>query len=227
MSRALVFISLIAALAAQASPTGRPTGGVSCQLCHSQAEPPELELVGPTQVPQNKLVTYQLIIRGGAGVVGGMNAAAPDESIELFPGEGLKLMGRELVQSAPKTFDENDELRFEFQLRASEQATQLLLRLAANSANGDGTPNGDGASAIKRWIDVVPPEAEVDAGVELDAGTEDPQNSDGGIVAEGPIDADQPPQTGCSSGVADFSSLGLIALIFLFMKRVLQARSSH
>ncbi|HYO55423.1 MXAN_6652 family MXYO-CTERM-anchored protein [Archangium sp.] len=122
--------------------------------CHSGGAAPTVELSGPTSLAAGATGQYTLIIRGGAGVKGGMNVAVDNTAASLAAGSGLRKAMNELTHSVPKSFS-NGEVRFDFSMVAPPSAGTVNIFGAGNSVNGNGTEAGDGSAATSLAVTVT------------------------------------------------------------------------
>ncbi|CAM3491010.1 hypothetical protein G4177_09285 [Corallococcus sp. ZKHCc1 1396] len=127
--------------------------GVMCSTCHKGGDVPTVVLEGPTTLEPGATGQYTFIIRGGAAKTGGADIAVDSADAKLQAGTGTKLLGAELVHSAPLAFTGN-ELRFNFSLVAPATDVTLKLFGAGNSSNADQKSDGDRAAATTLSVTV-------------------------------------------------------------------------
>ncbi|MFE8596808.1 MXAN_6652 family MXYO-CTERM-anchored protein [Archangium violaceum] len=132
--------------------------GVTCTACHGVgAEPPTVELSGPTSLVAGATGQYVFIIRGGPAVLGGADIAVSNTEATLTPaaGSGLERRDSELTQVPSARPFSGNELRFEFSLAAPSSGGTLTLFAAGNSANGNSGNTEDGIASTKLEISVT------------------------------------------------------------------------
>jgi uncharacterized protein (TIGR03382 family) len=122
--------------------------------CHSGGPTPTVELSGPTSLAAGATGQYTLIIRGGAGVRGGMNVAVDNTAASLEAGSSLRKERNELTHRAPKAFS-NGEVRFDFSMVAPPSAGTVKIFGAGNSVNGNGVETGDGSAITSVTVNIT------------------------------------------------------------------------
>ncbi|ATB31653.1 MXAN_6652 family MXYO-CTERM-anchored protein [Melittangium boletus] len=144
------------ALANTAGITGmsNKSSGQSCNSCHLGASAPTVTLSGPTELAPGAKGEYTLTIRGGAAVVGGMNVAVDNTTAVLQPGTGSQKLGAEITHDGPQAFKDG-ELRFSFSLVAPTTPGTVKIYGAGNSANNNGSSDGDRGSSTTLDVTVT------------------------------------------------------------------------
>jgi uncharacterized protein (TIGR03382 family) len=149
-------------------------------VCHSGGTAPTVTLSGPETLAAGTTGQYRLTIQGGAAVKGGMNVAlSAGTTASLEPSAELRKFGSELVHFQAKNFDtSNGTVSFDFSVIAPSTAGSFTLFGAGNSANGNGTTQGDLAGFAQRAVTVTGGTGGgTDAGTGgPDAGTDNPGN---------------------------------------------------
>jgi uncharacterized protein (TIGR03382 family) len=122
--------------------------------CHFGGAAPTVEISGPTSLAAGATGQYTLIIRGGAGVKGGMNVAVDNTAASLQAGTGSRRISNELTHSTPKAFS-GSEVRFDFSMVAPPSAGTVKIFGAGNSVNGDANSTGDQSATTSVTVNVT------------------------------------------------------------------------
>lgn len=198
LGTALTLSSCLVASAAFANPNGisgySGKGAATCTNCHSvAAASPTVAITGPTTLAAGTSGDYTFTITGGPAVTSGTDIALSNSSATLAPatGSGLKLLGGELVHSAPKSFS-GGSVSYGFKVTAPASAGTLVIYAAGNSANGNGSNTGDGIATTKLDISVTG-----SSGGGTDGGTD--SGTDAGTGSTPGTDMSDDSKGGCSS----------------------------
>ncbi len=133
--------------------SGKQGASATCTACHSgAASTPTVEFSGPSSLAAGATGEYTFIIKGGAGVRGGLNVALDSASASLTAGSDTQVQSGELTHKAPKAFS-GGEVRFTFSVVAPSSGGTLKLFGAGNSVNGNGDVTGD--SSARTTLDVT------------------------------------------------------------------------
>jgi glucose/arabinose dehydrogenase len=138
--------------------SGNPAtnSGTTCTACHATgAAVPTVSLQGPTTVTAGATNLYTLTITGGPAQVGGLNLSVSNNRGSLLPtGPDMQALLGELTHSVPKPFTGN-QASFRFTWTAPTFNDTVTFYAAANSANGDQNPTGDGIGTTTLAITVT------------------------------------------------------------------------
>ncbi|MBX7098911.1 MAG: hypothetical protein K1X89_14475 [Myxococcaceae bacterium] len=175
-----------------------------CSSCHAKgAATPTVSFSGPSSLAPGASGSFTLTVKGGPGSEAGIDVGllgTGASSGTFTAGPGTKVLGGELVQSAPKAFADGG-VTFAFTLKAPSTAGAYTLSASALSSDGDGSLAGDGTGTASFALTVTGGSA-VDAGTPapvVDAGTpaaSTPSGTGSGTtVAVAPKPAPPPPPT--------------------------------
>jgi hypothetical protein len=138
-----------------------PSNALVCNSCHGGGSPsPKTPLVrfdGPTTVAPGSTTTYTFIVTSQAPddqIAAGLDVSASGGTLGVVAGQGTRLAGGEITQTAPKQNDENNEARWQFTWRAPNSTGSHTLYGAGNSVDFDRTSSRDRAARTTLVISV-------------------------------------------------------------------------
>jgi hypothetical protein len=113
-----------------------------------------VSLTGPERLGPGRVGTYTLSLAGGQELAGGLDVAVDAGSLGTVPADAAwtQLLNGELTHTLPRA---GALLTWTFQWVAPDELGTYTIHAAALSADGDGTPAGDGAATTRLAVDVA------------------------------------------------------------------------
>jgi glucose/arabinose dehydrogenase len=154
----LVAVDLQASAGGRSGFSGDPTtSGAACNVCHAPdgATAPIVTVVGPNTVEAGSTQLLYVLMGGGPEQSAGVGISIEGGIGELAPvNPELQLLSEELTHTSPKGFTASFAVFF-FNYTAPNYDTDVTLRVAVNSSDGNLDLQGDGIATTSHGLTIV------------------------------------------------------------------------